>query len=107
MSLDIWLEQVQPTTVYESNYTHNVTAMARLAEVYWCLWHPENAGINKASDLIEPIRNGLQLMRTEPERFIALDHETGWGTYDTFVPWLEKTLDACIKFPDASVRVSR
>jgi hypothetical protein len=106
MSLDIWLERVQLSTVFEANCTHNITKMAELAGIYKPLWHPEDAGINKASDLVEPIHRALTLLRAEPERFVALNPENKWGSYDTFVPWLEKLLTACLEFPDASVRVS-
>lgn len=107
MSLDIWFERVQITTVFDANYTHNITEMAELAGIYKPLWHPEEAGITKASDLIVPIHNALTLMRAEPERFVAINPENGWGSYDTFVPWLEKLLKACLEFADSSVRVSR
>lgn len=44
---------------------------------------------------------------TAARRFRAYDSPNGWGTYDNFVPWLEKYLAACEEYPDAEVRVSR
>lgn len=107
MSLDVYLTAVRPTTVFDANITHNLTTMADAAGIYPHLWHPEELHITKAADLIEPLRSGIAKMKADPEKFKALEPENKWGTYDGFVPWLERYLAACEENPDADIRVSR
>lgn len=107
MSLDVTLTAVRPTCVYDANITHNLTAMAEEAGIYMHLWRPEEIGITKAEQLIEPLTEGLALMKADPERFRKHNAPNGWGMYHHFVPWIEKYLAACIENPDAEVRVSR
>lgn len=107
MSLDVYLTAVRPTTVYDSNITHNLGAMAHEAGIYKHLWRPEELGITKAAQLIEPLTAGLALMKADPARFKQHDAANGWGVYAQFVPWIEQYLAACVENPDADVRVSR
>lgn len=107
MSLDVFLQRVQLTTVYDANITHNLNRMADEAGIYKHLWRPEEVGITKAEQLIEPLREGIALMKAEPGRFKKYDAENKWGTYHDFLPWIEKYLAACEEYPDAEVSVSR
>jgi hypothetical protein len=43
----------------------------------------------------------------DPERFEVYDSPNGWGLYEHFVPFVEAYLEACEKYPDAEVSVSR
>ena len=104
MSLDVYLTRTQPTTVFEANVTHNLSLMAEEAGIYKHLWRPEEIGITKASQLIEPLREWIALMRADPPRF---EKHNRWDTYEHFVPWLELYLAACEEYPDADVSVSR
>jgi hypothetical protein len=104
MSLDVYL---LVTSVFRANYTHNVGGMAEAAGIYKHVWRPEELGITKASELIEPLRGAIALMKADPPRFISLNPPNGWGSYDTFLPWLEQYLEACEEHPDATVRASR
>ena len=107
MSLDVYLIRTQPTTVFDANITHNLGAMAEEAGIYKHLWRPEEIGVTKASQLIEPLRVGIALMKADPPRFEKHNNPNGWGLYEHFVPWLERYLAACEKWPDADVEVSR
>lgn len=107
MSLDVYLTRVQPTEVFDANITHNLTQMADAAGIYKCLWRPEEVGIAKAQQLIEPLTQGLERLKADPARFEELNASNGWGKYEDFVPWVERYLAACRKYPDADVRVSR
>lgn len=107
MSLDVYLEVVQPCQVFEANITHNLTSMANEAGIYKELWRPEEVGITVARQLIEPLTKGLELMKSDPERFERHNPSNGWGSYKGFVPWIERYLDACREYPEAAVRVSR
>lgn len=107
MSLDVWLKNEMCETVFEANITHNLHVMADEAGIYKHLWRPEELGITKAGALIDPLREGLKQMVSDPARFRKHDAHNGWGTYDVFVPWIARYLEACIENPDADIRVSR
>ncbi len=106
MSLDVYLN-LGDEEVFSANVTHNLNTMAEEAGIYKHLWRPDEIGITKAAELIEPLCAGLALMCEQPERFEALNPENGWGSYTGFLPWIAKYRQACVKFPNATVRVSR
>lgn len=89
---------------YDSNITHNLIAMAEEAEIYGIVWHPEENGIKKAKQLIEPLRKAIAAMKAEPARFEKHNPSNNWGSYENFVPWLEEYLAACEAHPQAHVR---
>ena len=107
MSLDIYLTAFRPTEVFSSNITHNLNRMADAAGIYHHIWRPEEINITKASQLIEPLKLGLIKMKNDPNEFKKYDAPNGWGTYEQFVPWLEKYLKACEENPDADITISR
>jgi hypothetical protein len=107
MSLDVTLKEVKVVEVYDSNITHNLGPMAEAAGLYEPLWHPERSGILCAMDLMPLLQNGIKAMEAEPDRFIALEPENKWGTYEGFLRFLKGLLDACRENPDAVVSVSR
>jgi hypothetical protein len=118
MSLDVTLSKSYPacsccgrdaTTEYffSSNITHNLGKMAGAADIYYELWRPEEIGITKAAELIEPLKRGLQLLKENPAKFQQFDSPNGWGLYKHFIPWIEEYLQTCIDNPDADVSVSR
>lgn len=93
--------------LYWANITHNLTTLASEAGIYKCLWQPEEVEITKAKQLIKPLSKGLQKMKDDPIYYKQFDAKNGWGTYDDFVPWVEKYLNACIANPEAIIEVSR
>lgn len=117
MSLDVYLKLpmtcphcngvVGSTEVYESNITHNLNRMADAAGIYKHLWRPEEVGVTKAGQLIEPLREGLARLWADPKHFEQFNASNGWGLYEHFVPWVEKYLQACEEYPDAEISVSR
>lgn len=107
MSLDVYLKAVRPSTVYSDNITHNLNRMAREAGIYMHLWRPDEIGITKASELIEPLRAGLALLRAEPERFKRFNPPNGWGDYEGLVGFVANYLSSCEENPDADVEASR
>lgn len=106
MSLDVYLTAVRPTTVYESNITHNLARMAEAAGIYKALWSPEEIGIARAADLVGVLETGLAALKADPGKFRQYDSPNGWGLYKHFVPFVEQYLDACRENPDATVTVS-
>lgn len=107
MSLDVYLTVVRETEVFEANITHNLNKMADAAGIYKHVWRPEEIGITKARQLIEPLRDAIALMESNPARFKVYNPTNGWGTYEDFLFWLKNYLAACENDPDAHIRVSR
>jgi hypothetical protein len=81
--------------------------MAKEAGVYQHLWRPEEIGITKAAQLVEPLRAAVALLKSDPARFEQHNAPNGWGMYKHFVPFVENYLAACERNPDAEVSVSR
>jgi hypothetical protein len=93
--------------VYDSNITHNLNKMADEAGIYGIVWRPEENGVEKAGQLIEPLRAAIAAMKADRARFEKHNAPNGWGMYEHFVPFLEKYLAACEQYPDAEVRACR
>jgi hypothetical protein len=81
--------------------------MAEEAGIYYHLWRPEEIEITKASELIGPLRHGLNLMLSDPERFRKHNAKNGWGLYEHFILWVKDYLAACEANPNANVSASR
>lgn len=107
MSLDVTLTAVRTTKIYSRNITHNLGRMASEAGIYEHLWRPDELGIKTAGELVEPLRRGLELLMSDPERFKAMNPPNGWGSYDGLVDFVNDYLHTCIENPDAAVSVSR
>ena len=95
------------TEIFSANYTHNAGKMASAAGIYQAVWRPEELGIILAGQLIAPLRKGIEKMESDPDKFKKLNPENGWGSYDSFLPWLKEYLAACEENPSAEVSVSR
>lgn len=121
MSLDVYLEG-PPTTrecdcprcgnqhttevkevLYENNITHNLGKMAREAGLYEVLWDPDEGSI--ACNLIPKLKAGLELLKSDPEKFKKLNPPNGWGTYESLVSFVGSYLRACEENPSAKVSV--
>ena len=99
--------QEEGEEVYWRNITHNLGKMAIEAGIYQVMWRPEEQGWTKASQLIDPLRAGLDLLRSDPDRFKRFNPDNGWGSYDGLVEFVDSYLNACVEYPDADVLVSR
>jgi len=93
--------------LYFGSITHNLTKMAKEAGLYLCIWHPEDVGITKAKQLIEPLRSGLYLLKSDPQRFKQFNPSNGWGTYEDLVEMVERYVFACSVNPEALVSIHR
>jgi len=93
--------------VHSQNITHNLGKIASEAGFYDVLWRAKENGIKTASQLIEPLRQGIDLLKSDPARFKPFSASNGWGTYEQFIPWLIELLNACEEYPDAEVSASR
>ncbi len=52
-------------------------------------------GIDKAWQLIEPLRSAIATLQANPDKFKQFDPPNGWGMYEDFVLWLQQYLCAC------------
>lgn len=93
--------------VFETNITHNLGAMANAVNIYDCLWRAPENNVTKASQLIQPLTIGLDKLKSDPKHYRQFNTSNGWGTYEQFVPWVEKLLEACIEYPEAKIRTDR
>lgn len=100
-------ESVETEDLFSANITHNLGKMAAEAGIYKHLWYPDEIGVTRAAQLIEPLRDGLALLKSDPDRFRAFNATNGWGLYENFVPFVEGYLSACEAHPTATVGVSR
>ena len=107
MSLDVTLLATKKVNVFDANITHNLTTMAAKAGIYKHLWRPEELDITIAAQLIKPLKIGLHRLQRDPEYFKQFNPENGWGTYEVFVSWVEKYLEACKENPDAEISICR
>jgi len=98
--------------VYSANITHNLGTMAHAVKcgehnLYEYLWRPEEIGIKKASELIEPLKEGSLELKDKPEAYRKYNSSNGWDVYEDFVPFVEQYLAACEANPDTDINVSR
>jgi hypothetical protein len=111
MSLDVYLyrrdEAGEEHDLYTANITHNLNTMADKAGIYELVWRPEEVGIVVASQLIEPLRKGIEVLESDPEFFEAFEPPNKWG-YLRAIPAVAARLPCRVRaYPDALVQVSR
>ena len=103
----IVIKREESNQVFSWNITHNLNTMAEAADLYTHLWRPEEIGITKAGELIHRLKLGIQELTSKPDHYKTYNPDNGWGDYDGLVTFVEKYLQACIKYPDATISVSR
>ena len=111
MGLDVYLEMGVDTggkepheiTLYDGHITHNLGKMAAEAGVYDALWRPEEIGITTAGELIQPLAEGLERLRSDPAHYQEFNPANGCGSYWHLVGFVTDYLAACKKHPKASV----
>ena len=110
MSLNFYLKYKkdnQDIQVFDINITHNLTEMAEKAGIYYALWRPEEINCKYAKDIVAILEKGLEKLINKPNYYKKFDAKNGWGTYKHFVPFIEQCLEACKKYPNTKINVSR
>lgn len=126
MSLDIYLEDCNTSKekclcphcdneheievnreLYHLNVTHNLGKMADEANLYQCMWRPEEEGITHGHQMIDKLQEGLDKLIGNPDKFVEFNPKNGWGSYESFVKVVEEYLRACRENPAATIRVWR
>ena len=105
--LNVTLTAFRPVAIHHSVLTHNLNLMAEGAGLYGYLWRPEELGITKASQLIEPLTQGLEKLRGNGDYFRQFNNEDGFGRYEDLVAFVSEYLAACEANPDADVLATR
>jgi hypothetical protein len=100
-------ERIEREEYYERNITHNLNRMADEACIYKYLWRPEELGVTQAKQLIGPLTEGLERLKSDPEKYKKFNASNGWGLYEHLVAFVESYLEACREYPEARVHVSR
>lgn len=67
------------------------------------IWNLEWTAIHLSGDLIKPLEDGIADMVLNPDKYQPLSASNGWGTYEQFIPWLQKLLEACRQCPNAEI----
>jgi len=107
MSLDVYLNSAKSGEDYWRNITHNVSAMASDAMLYYPLWRPEEIGVKKARQLIPFLKAGIMLMELNEVEIRLKEPSNGWGSYDGLLEFVRDYLRACQDYPNSTIRVSR
>lgn len=104
MSLDFSLQKEMVVDVYSGNYTHNLTPMWKKAGVYDALYNSQG---DSAGSLIPMLEKGYKDMQDNPNDYLQLNPENGWGDYYSGMGFLREILLACKQYADAEVRISK
>ena len=106
MSLDVTLT-LRGKTVFDANITHNLNKMASACGVYYACWRPDEINCTKAKHILPMLKDGIEVLKADPEHYKKFDSPNGWGLYIHFLPWLEEYTHACEQNPEAKISVSR
>ena len=107
MYLDVHLEDENGRDLYWRNITHNLTTMAERADLYQCLWRPEEIGITTAHELIEPISKGIAFLAAYRSLCEQDNPPYGWGDWESLYDFCCDYLKACTEYPLSTIRVCR
>ncbi len=118
MSLDIYFQDPETEDYLEidgdTNITHNLNKIAQELCFYEILWRPETTvGLFKnpskilASEILPYYREALDIVLKEGDSVKHLLPSNGWGTLDCFNRVLTSCINACIKYPDSIIVISR
>lgn len=92
--------------VFESNITYNLYEMAKAARIDNHIFEPKKIGILQAKDLIIPLQYCLQDLKTNSESYKKFNPPNGWGSYESFVQFIETYLNTCETYLEASITVN-
>lgn len=114
MSLDIWLEMPLATgneeyiaVLYEANITHNLNNMAKEAGLYEIMWRPDEIGVRFARDAVYQLEEGIKYMLEHKVELMPFTPDNGWGSYEGLLRVAQEFCEACYRYPNALIKVSR
>lgn len=107
---------------WHSNVTHNMGKMADNVKItyydsddnclkdttlYCIVWRPEELNMSTTSDILEPLKDGINFMIDHRKHLLQFNPANGWGNYTHFLQWLIKYKEACEDNPDCKIEISR
>lgn len=106
MSLDLWMSCDHcGQSVGDFNYTWNCSPM------WYAVREQDRAMIPiegmTGEESIAILQDGLDKLKATPEKFIAMNPANGWGSYDSFVEWIENLLKHAKEYPRLKWSASR
>jgi hypothetical protein len=109
VSIEKEQKPVWSNVVWHGNITHNLAPMAIASGLYRCLWRTDEKDLCNpiAQDIIIPLSDGIERLKSIPNHFTKYNASNGWGTYEQFLSFCEEYLSACRKYPKAIVKVDR
>lgn len=107
MKVDTGSKEPYEVTLYDDHITHNFGKMAAEAGVYDVLWRPEEIGITTAGELIQPLAEGLERLRSDPAHYEKFNPANCCNSYRYLVGFVADYLAACKEHPKASVSARR
>ena len=84
------------------NYTHNCNDMMRAAGYDWIY----NLDGLKVKDTIQQFEHMLENLKSDPERYIAMNPANGWGDYASLVALWEEIIPEAQKIAEAIPEVT-
>lgn len=109
MSLDFYINDTGLATrsefrLFWKNYTHNVTPMWHKAKIYDELYNSDG---KHPKEIMEKLRLGLKDMQDNRKEYKILDPDNGWGDCDSAMAFLSDIIDACSRFPEGTIHISK
>lgn len=108
MSYDVYVEMdaggPEPMFVDLGNMTSNVSGIWKKA-----MYGTGVADFDgkEARECVNVLEEGIEQMKLYPERFRDMEPSNGWGSVDGAREYLERLRDGFLRYPRATVRVSR
>ena len=118
--------EFETSEVFNYNITHNLTKMANACGLYEALWRPhllksnwiemqdydkeykfETDNPSEAWEIITKLKEGIEELKSNPEKYKKYNPDNGWGSYEGLVEFLINYLEACHNYPESVVEVSR
>lgn len=119
MSLDVYLyrkgfkhfddgsTELFEDCVCDLNITHTLNKMAKELGVYEYLWKPDEIGVTRAWELIDPLEIALDKMDSDPNKYREFEPSNGWGSFEGLKGFIKAYLNKCKEFPNSLIEVSR
>lgn len=86
-------------TLFSDGYTYNVSSMWYKIYLYSkCMVDIDGMSGSQASTMLEDAKDKMIDRKDELEK---LNPENGWGSYDGFLEFINRVLDASKKYPSA------
>jgi hypothetical protein len=105
MKLHVYLHCGEEEPVYSASIHMSAKEMAHVAGIANTIWKPDAVMAYGASDIIQPLKFGLEFLLAYPALFAEFASDDDTGTYYKLITFIEKYLDACKKFPTAVITV--